>query len=380
MPAAGASPPGGIGGGRPARDRSGHDGQGTNVSETVQQVPEVTGGPPGEPARGGLWNVVRRGALLFAEQRAATVLVVVVLLVVYFGFFSSASSEFLTKDNIANITWTLAPWAIIAIGEVLLLVCGELDLSVGFILGFSPYLMHYMIDCYGVPPVLAVLISLLMGVAVGFANGFITVTLGVPSFITTLGTGFILQGVMLVTSHAYPATIPASAAGVGKLLGSWTWAEITWTIILVAIFQVVLSRTRWGLHTVAVGGNILGASEAGISVPKIKYGNFMITGFMGALVGLMVTFQTSSIDPSNGGYQPMFYAIAGAVIGGTALAGGSGTIIGAFLGTLMLSILQDGFNLIGISANPLPIIFGGAILVAMIANVQLARLRRAGRA
>jgi simple sugar transport system permease protein len=106
----------------------------------------------------------------------------------------------------------------------------------------------------------------------------------------------------------------------------------------------------------------------------------MITGFMGALVGLMVTFQTSSIDPSTGGYQTMFYAIAGAVIGGTALAGGSGTIIGAFLGTLMLSILQDGFNLIGISANPLPIIFGGAILVAMIANVQLARLRRAGRA
>jgi simple sugar transport system permease protein len=202
----------------------------------------------------------------------------------------------------------------------------------------------------------------------------------VPSFITTLGTGFILLGVLLVTSHAYPATIPPSAAGVGKYLGSWTWAEITWTIILVVIFQVVLSRTRWGLHTVAVGGNILGASEAGISVPRIKYGNFMITGFMGALVGLMVTFQTNSIDPSNGGYQPMFYAIAGAVIGGTALAGGSGTIIGAFLGTLMLSILQDGFNLIGISANPLPIIFGGAILVAMIANVQLARLRRAGRA
>jgi simple sugar transport system permease protein len=224
-----------------------------------------------------------------------------------------------------------------------------------------------------------VLISLLMGVLVGFANGFLTVTLGVPSFITTLGTGFIIQGIMLVTSHAYPATIPDSATGVGKFLGSLTWSEIIWTVILVAVFQVVLSRTRWGLHTVAVGGNILGASEAGISVPRIKYGNFMITGFMGALVGLFVTFQTSSIDPSNASYTPMFYAIAGAVIGGTALAGGSGTIIGAFLGTLVLAILYDGFNLIGISANPQPIILGGAILVAMIANVQLARLRRAGR-
>jgi simple sugar transport system permease protein len=350
------------------------------VSETAQRAPEIAGGPPDDPATGGKpWRWVRQGTLIVAEQREATVLVVVILLVVYFRFFSSASSTFLTSDNIANITWTVAPWAIIAIGEVLLLVCGELDLSVGFVLGFSPYLMHYMIDFYGVPPLLAVLISLLMGVLVGFANGFLTVTLGVPSFITTLGTGFIIQGIMLVTSHAYPATIPDSATGVGKFLGSLTWSEIIWTVILVAVFQVVLSRTRWGLHTVAVGGNILGASEAGISVPRIKYGNFMITGFMGALVGLFVTFQTSSIDPSNASYTPMFYAIAGAVIGGTALAGGSGTIIGAFLGTLVLAILYDGFNLIGISANPQPIILGGAILVAMIANVQLARLRRAGR-
>ncbi len=353
---------------------------GIDVSETAQRAPEIASSPPNEPAPGGLaWDWLRRGTLVIAEQREATVLVVVVLLVVYFRFFSSASATFLTSDNIANITWTVAPWAIIAIGEVLLLVCGELDLSVGFVLGFSPFLMHYMIDFYGVPAVLAVLLCLLMGVIVGFANGFLTVTLGVPSFITTLGTGFILQGIMLVTSHAYPATIPSSATGVGKILGSLTWSEITWTAILVAVFQVVLSRTRWGLHTVAVGGNILGASEAGISVPRIKYGNFMITGFMGALVGLLVTFQTSSIDPSNASYQPMFYAIAGAVIGGTALAGGSGTIIGAFLGTLVLAILYDGFNLIGISANPQPIILGGAILVAMIANVQLARLRRAGR-
>jgi simple sugar transport system permease protein len=347
------------------------------VSETVQRAPDTAGAAPGGPPSGGLSGTAKRAALIFAQQREATVLVVNILLVIYFW---RASPDFLTQDNIANITWIVTPIAIIAIGEVFLLVCGELDLSVGFVLGFSGFLMHYLIDFYSVPAVLAVLLCLVMGIAVGFCNGFITVALGVPSFITTLGTGFILQGILLVTSHAYPANIPASANGVGKWLGSSTWAEIIWTIVLVAIFHVVFTRTRWGLHTIAVGGNILGASEAGISVPRIKYGNFMLTGFFGALVGLMVTFQTNSIDPSNAGYQTMFYAIAGAVIGGTALAGGSGTIIGAFLGALMLSILQDGFNLIGISANPLPIIFGGAILVAMIANVQLARLRRAGRA
>ena len=239
--------------------------------------------------------------------------------------------------------------------------------------------MHYLIDYYGVPAVLAVLLSLLMGVAAGFANGFITVALRVPSFIATLGTGFILWGLMLTTSNAYPANIPNKAQGIGHWIGTYAWAEITWAIVLVAIFQVALSRTRWGLHTVAVGGNILGASEAGVSVAKIKYTAFMLTGFMGALVGMQEAFRTNTIDPSSGGYTPMFYAIAGAVIGGTALAGGSGTIVGAFLGAFVLSALQDGFNLIGISANPLNIIFGAAILVAMIANVQLARLRRAGR-
>jgi simple sugar transport system permease protein len=347
------------------------------VSDTVQRAPGTAGAAPGGPPSGGLSGTAKRAALIFAQQREATVLVVNILLVIYFW---RASPDFLTQDNIANITWIVTPIAIIAIGEVFLLVCGELDLSVGFVLGFSGFLMHYLIDFYSVPAVLAVLLCLVMGIAVGFCNGFITVALGVPSFITTLGTGFILLGILLVTSHAYPANIPASASGVGKVLGAATWAEIIWTVVLVAIFHVVFTRTRWGLHTIAVGGNILGASEAGISVPRIKYGNFMLTGFFGALVGLMVTFQTNSIDPSNAGYQTMFYAIAGAVIGGTALAGGSGTVIGAFLGALMLSILQDGFNLIGISANPLPIIFGGAILVAMIANVQLARLRRAGRA
>jgi len=142
----------------------------------------------------------------------------------------------------------------------------------------------------------------------------------------------------------------------------------------------VLTRTRWGLHTVATGGNQLGATEAGVSVARIKYGNFMLTGLLGALVGLQIAFQTSIIDPTAGGYQPMFYAIAAAVIGGTAVLGGSGTIIGAFLGGIMLAVLINGFSVIGISANPLPIVFGAAILIAMIANVQLTRLRERGRA
>jgi len=309
------------------------------------------------------------------ERREATVFIVAVILVIY---FRTAAPAFFTKSNIINITQVAAPWAIIAIGEVMLLVCGEMDLSVGFTMLLAPFVMHYLIDFYSFPATLAILITLAMGLVIGAANGFLVVGLGVPSFIATLGTSLILGGIALTTSHAYPSNIPAKAAGIGHWFGTFAWAEITWAIVLVIIFHIVLTRTRWGLHTVAVGGNLVGAREAGVSIAKIKMGNFMLTATLGALVGIQEAFRVNSIDPTSGGYQPMFYAIAAAVIGGTALAGGSGTVIGAFFGALVLAILTDGFNLIGVSANPLGIIFGSAILLAMIANVYLTRLRRAG--
>ncbi len=111
--------------------------------------------------------------------------------------------------------------------------------------------------------------------------------------------------------------------------------------MLVVVFHILLTRTRWGLHTIAAGGNLLGAREAGIHVGRIKYGNFMLTGLLGALVGLQLMYYTNNIDPNSGGYTPMFYAVTAAVIGGTAMLGGSGTIIGACIGGLVLAILND---------------------------------------
>jgi simple sugar transport system permease protein len=105
----------------------------------------------------------------------------------------------------------------------------------------------------------------------------------------------------------------------------------------------------------------------------------MMTGMLGALVGLQVAFYDNTIDPSAGGYQYMFYAVAAAVLGGTALLGGEGSIIGAGLGALVLAVFIDGFAIIGVNANPLNIVFGAGVVVAMIANVQLGRLREAGR-
>jgi simple sugar transport system permease protein len=344
------------------------------MSEITQQRAGAAGRPADVPP-GGMWRGVHGGARFFARQREATIFVVAVAL---FAYFAVTSSTFTTQANLVVLSQDIAPIIIIAIGEVLLLINGEIDLSVGFIYAFAPFLMAYMIGD-GVPALPAILIGLLFGLVAGWFNGFLTVTLGLPSFIATLGTGFLIDGIMLITSHAEPVNPPASALGLGKWLGSDSWSMIIWAVILLAIFHVVLTRTRWGLHTVAAGGNLLGAREAGINVARIKYGNFMVTGLLGALVGIQISFQTSDIDPLAGGYQPMFYAVTAAVIGGTAMLGGSGTMIGALLGAIVLGLLTDGFSVIGISANTLPAIFGGAIIVAMIANVQLTRLRDSGR-
>jgi simple sugar transport system permease protein len=313
----------------------------------------------------------------FLRQRESTVFVVAVALFVYFWV---SSTSFNTGTNLPILfTQDSTPFLIIALGEVFLLICGEIDLSVGFTFALAPFLAYFLNTYDGVPALLAILISLVMGLAVGWVNAFLTVTVGLPSFITTLGTGFILLGIVDTTSHGSPVSIPTDMTSQVHWLGG-DWAPFIAAVILTIIMHIVLTRTRWGLHTVSVGGNLLGAREAGINVNRIKYGNFMLTGLFGAFVGLQNAFVTNSIDPTAGGYQPMFYAVTAAVIGGTAMLGGTGTIIGAFFGAIVLGLLTDGFDILGVSANPLPIIFGAAVLIAMIANVQLARLRARGAA
>jgi len=346
------------------------------VSETAEQRSPAAGSalrqPAGNGRSGSGWGIPAR---FFLRQREATVFVVAVGLFIYFAV---ASSSFVTGTNLPILfTQDSAPYIIIALGEVFLLICGEIDLSVGFTYSLAPFLMYFLNTYDHVPGLLAILIALLMGLVIGWVNAFLTLTIGLPSFITTLGTGFVLLGIVNTTSHGEPVSVPPDMAGNVHWLGG-NWAPFIWAVVLTIIMHIVLTRTRWGLHTVSVGGNMLGAREAGIHVNTIKYGNFMLTGLFGALVGLQNAYVTNSIDPTAGGYTPMFYAVTAAVIGGTAMLGGTGTVIGAFLGAIVIGMLTDGFTILGVSANPLDIIFGAAVLIAMIANVQLARLRERG--
>ncbi len=361
------------------------------MSDMVKPTAPASGGtpapapPPGQPAGpgavGSAGAVLRQTGRLLTRQRETSVIIVVLLLVLYFGFINPIGrASFFTSVDLVNLSQIASPIIIIAIGEVFLLICGEIDLSPGYVLTFAPFLMHYLIDYYHVWVPLAMVLCLVMGLAVGSFNGFLVVTMGLPSFIATLGTAYIVYGVTLLTSHAEQAYLPPSSTGIGKwLAGPTSWAQFIWAIILAAIFYVVLNRTRWGLHTIATGGNQLGAREAGIRVGRVKYGNFMLTSMLGAFVGLQIAFQTTTIDPNGGGFPPMLYAVAAAVLGGTAMLGGSGTILGAFAGAMALAVLIDGFSLIGVSAFSLNYILGGTIIIAMMVNIQLERLRKAGR-
>lgn len=265
------------------------------MSDVTERTPQAVS--PAGPNGGGGPSPLRATLGLLGRQREATVFVVAAVLLLYFGI--RYNSTFVSQTNLANLlSETAAPIIIIAIGEVFLLICGEIDLSAGFVFTFAPFLMHYLIDFYGWPAWPAIIVSLLFGVVVGWFNGFLTVTMGLPSFITTLGTGFILLGLTLTTSHAYPAVIPTSTIGIGRWIGAAPWSQFIFAVILTVIFIVVLQRTKWGLHTVATGGNALGAREAGIKTGRIKYGNFMLCSTLGALVGLQTAWYTNTIDPS----------------------------------------------------------------------------------
>ena len=213
---------------------------------------------------------------------------------------------------------------------------------------------------------------------VGLINGAVTVYLRIPSFVTTLGTLFFVNGLTLTISRGTPVSPPEDSA-FAAFMGEWGYSEIIWTLAIAAVMHVLLRHTRWGLHTIASGANPLGASEAGIQVRRLKLGNFILAALLAGLTGILEGFRITSIDPQAGGNQIMFLAVAAAVIGGTPLAGGSGTIIGGLIGAAVLGILNDGFTLIGINAFTFNMILGAAILGAMIFNIHVGSSRAQGR-
>ncbi|WP_408508872.1 ABC transporter permease [Paraburkholderia sediminicola] len=292
-------------------------------------------------------------------------------------YFETVNHDFLlTSASLQNLSQFIAPVAIIAFGEIMLMIVGEIDLSAGMVFAFAPFIMYFAIEA-GLPPWLAMFAGVIAAGLVGLINGAVTVYLRIPSFVTTLGTLFFVNGLTLTISRGTPVSPPEDSV-FSAFMGGWGYSEIIWTLAIAAVMHVLLRHTRWGLHTIASGANQLGASEAGIQVRRLKLGNFIIAALLAGFTGILEGFRITSIDPQAGGNQIMFLAVAAAVIGGTPLAGGSGTIIGGLIGAAVLGILNDGFTLIGINAFTFNMILGAAILGAMIFNIHVVRLARKG--
>jgi simple sugar transport system permease protein len=310
----------------------------------------------------------RLHALIFRPE--ASVVVVSAALVLYFEF---ANANFITNDNLETLSQFVAAPVIIACGEIMLLICREIDLSVGQVFALAPFVMGAA-EAAGAPTIAAILVAIAVSALIGLAIGLVTIGLSVPSFITTLGMLFLINGLTLTISRGFPVNVPMNGHLAG-IMGAWGYSEIVWAFAVVAIMHTVLRHTRWGLHTIATGGNLIAAAEAGIRTNRIKIGNFVLTSALGGFTGLMEAFRVGSADPLAGGSNIMFLGVASGVIGGTAIAGGAGTIVGGLVGGIMLGVLQDGFTLQGINAFMFDIIIGAAILIAMIANIHLARWR-----
>jgi simple sugar transport system permease protein len=329
-------------------------------------------GTPKTPRRAGIG---RRIAAALIRRREASIALVALGLIAY---FSVRTDAFFGADNARVIAEYSAPIMIIAAGQVMLLICGEIDLSVGQVYAFSTWIFYFGVTDWGLPIWLAVIVGLLSGSAVGLVNGIITVGVGVPSFITTLGMIFVLNGLTLNISGAFPVETPGGET-FKRFFGYSPYVTVYWALGVIVVMTILLTRTRWGLHTVATGGNLLGASESGVNVKKVKVGNFVLCSTLGALAGILESTRIDTIQALQGGTSLMFYAVAAAVIGGTSLFGGSGTIIGAALGVLVLAVLNLGFTLQGISAYTFDLVLGIAIIASMALNVTLERIRQSGR-
>jgi len=345
----------------------------SDVAAGVRRDP--TGGPGSAPTPPSPIN--RRLGLLLQIPEASIALVAIIIAIV----FQFLNQGFLTVE-IPILAASTALYGLIAIGEAMLMITGEIDLSAAKIYSTTPFIAYYLTQAH-IPYGVAIVLALVGAALIGMVNGIITVRFGVPSLIATLGMLFLLNGLTLTVSRSQPVTTPVAEPfntllGVGQsqnIGGPAAYAGFIWLMLLLVVLTVVLRRTRFGMHTISVGSNLLAAREIGIRTQRVKIANFMIMGLLAGLNGIIESVASGSTDPSAGDNVLTLYGIAAAVIGGTSLFGGSGTLVGAVIGAFVIAALLSGLPLIGVQATASDIIVGIAIVGAILLNIWLGKLR-----
>lgn len=290
-------------------------------------------------------------------------LVIVTLVMVF------ASDKFLTSSNLANIGRQVSINAIIAVGMTCVILTGGIDLSVGPVMALSGTLTAGLMVA-GVPPALAIGAGMLVGIAFGVGNGLFVAYLHMPPIIVTLATMGIARGFGLMYTDGYPISgLPDWFGFFGResLLGIQVPILIMLLTYLVA--YVLLQHTRIGRYIYAIGGNEEAVRLSGVRAARFKLLVYGISGLTAAVAGLVLTSRLMSGQP-NAGVSFELDAIAAVVLGGASIAGGRGVILGTLVGALLLGVLNNGLNMLGVSPYVQSVIKGGIILLAIYISRQ----------
>ncbi|WP_265499746.1 ABC transporter permease [Paracoccus beibuensis] len=305
----------------------------------------------------------RRAALdWLLHSPLALPLVGLIVVSVLMGF---ASDNFFTVDNILNVLRQVSVVGILAVGMTFVILTGGIDLSVGAVMALAGTMAAGIMVNMGLPGGIGLLTALLVGLGLGLFNGFMVAWGKMPSIIVTLATMGIARGLGLIYSGGYPISgLPGwvSWFGVGRV--GIIPVPVIIMLVIYAVAWVVLQRTPFGRHVYAIGGNETAARLSGVRTRSVKLAVFAISGVTAALASVVLTGRLMSGQPNAGvGFE--LDAIAAVVLGGTAIAGGRGLILGTLIGAVLLGILNNGLNLVGINPYMQDVIKGLIILLAI---------------
>lgn len=315
---------------------------------------------------------------LFAFEELGITLALVALVLLIGAFHGG----FLRQNNLLNVLQTASFVAIIAYGMVFLLAMGELDLSAGGTYALSTILSAKWMAGGGMNPWLAVVLGIGVGAGLGAVNGILSALLRLPLIIVTLGTLSAYQGLATVASNAGPIqNLPTGSSfytGLGQNqlgLPVAAWAAL----VLVVVLSFAFTKTRFGTMVRAVGSNRQAAAFSGIPAGRIRIYAATLTGALAAVSGMLALGYFQGADPTIGGTVLELQVIAAAVIGGTAISGGTGTVPGALIGALIVAVINSGLLFFAIPSNWSDFVTGAVILVA-VGTDSLLRHRRRARA
>ncbi len=273
--------------------------------------------------------------------------------------------SFLTVANITNVFTQVSVNAIIAVGMTFVILTGGIDLSVGSTLAISGALGASIIKSTG-NMFLAIIVAAIVGIVIGLVNGILIAKGKLQAFIVTLATMTIFRGATLVFTNGTPISkLPESFLNIGNAKLGFIPVPVIITIVIAAISIYILSQTKFGRYLYALGGNEESAKLSGINTDKIKILTYVVSGFVSAIAGVIITSRIGSASPNAGtGFE--LDAIAAVVIGGTSLAGGEGKISGTIIGALIIGVLNNGLNLMNVSPFYQSIVKGLVILIAVL--------------